>query len=966
MATNSASVTPDTLITIKVSLNDAVKKLKLPLKDLNATTLTDKLRACLNISADQTVVFERYSDSFGGFITLSPANTPVFKALVRAAKAKGKLRLKASIIPPVMAQEQKTTIDEMYANARAQSKQMDEESMMRNHRRGQGIFQYREARASEQTLVNDEAPVPKPFTAHNISPEIKQATLQACQELVFRTREKMATATASSTAWSVYCNICDAAMADVHYHCSICDGGDYDLCEKCVSDGNTCPGEDHWLIKRFIQNDRVIASTTERLCRKTPSAEIESTMPGAFTEEAKVLATEPAAEPSRTCNSCVVVLPEREFVTCGDCSDYDLCVQCHTGNVHGHHPGHTFLPATTNTILSASSQALLKAGRNVEHNAFCDGCDKKIFGVRHKCLQCPDWDYCNDCIKTAPTAHRGHRFAAIHEQLSEPQPNLVRHFGIYCDGPLCTKDAKQSYIQGARFKCAVCHDTDFCARCEALPGHHHNRTHPLIKFMMPVRNVNITTYNEDLHGNARTMGDKPAVRAEPAAQNAAIPVQTVAEITPTEEKSSRQRPQPFDGDVVSARTAAPVVPLLAPIAPSVVPTSMLNATFVRDSIADGTVVAPGSQFTQIWTLRNEGPHAWPAGCSVRYVGGDNMLNVDNGRPASVSSINEAIESSIVAREVQVGEEIAFRITLKAPLREGKSISYWRLKAADGTPFGHRLWCDIEVRSTKPIAPPLQNPPFVPAAKDATPYFPADYAAMRQHHSRLQAMRQHQLRLLHQQQMLGLAAPATPIEPVTEKSPFAQRPIVSEDERLRKESAKARMEAIRTRILQTRAENLKRLASMSNITKTSAQESTTPQESAVVPITKSPIEEQTAAAEPVSIPADEVRSEVLSDSTSSSQMIFPKLEKESPSSSIVASKGKAAYVENEDGEVEQSAVPQSPSTVAEPTIAQPLEDFDDIEVLSVSADSDDDEDDGFLTDEEYDILDASDRETVVSP
>lgn len=43
MATNSASVTPETLITIKVSLNDATKKLKLPLKDLNATTLPAKV-----------------------------------------------------------------------------------------------------------------------------------------------------------------------------------------------------------------------------------------------------------------------------------------------------------------------------------------------------------------------------------------------------------------------------------------------------------------------------------------------------------------------------------------------------------------------------------------------------------------------------------------------------------------------------------------------------------------------------------------------------------------------------------------------------------------------------------------------------------------------------------------------------------------------------------------------------------
>lgn len=118
----------------------------------------------------------------------------------------------------------------------------------------------------------------------------------------------------------------------------------------------------------------------------------------------------------------------------------------------------------------------------------------------------------------------------------------------------------------------------------------------------------------------------------------------------------------------------------------------------------------------------------------------------------------------------------------------------------------------------------------------------------------------------------------------------------------------------------------------------------------------------------------------------SQMVFPKLEKESPSSSTyqsatsstIGSKGKAAYVENEDGEVERSATPSAaapatpvvaPVPISEPSVTSPLEedDFEDladeIEVLSASGDVS--EDDGFMTDEEYDILDASDHETVAS-
>ena len=41
---NANNVTADTLITIKVSVNENLKKLKLPLKDLGANVLPDKVR----------------------------------------------------------------------------------------------------------------------------------------------------------------------------------------------------------------------------------------------------------------------------------------------------------------------------------------------------------------------------------------------------------------------------------------------------------------------------------------------------------------------------------------------------------------------------------------------------------------------------------------------------------------------------------------------------------------------------------------------------------------------------------------------------------------------------------------------------------------------------------------------------------------------------------------------------------
>lgn len=1025
-AHNHNAVPQDTLITIKVSVNESLKKLKLPLRDLGASVLPEKLRHLLGIKPEQSVVFERFSDSAGGYITLDPNNPQVFKTLIRAAKAKLKLRLKATVSPvpteekadPQVQEGSSKTMEPVIVHSPVYQGNPRDSTAFDRRSIGSGIFQFREALASQQPLVNtEEAPVPRPFTT---------SQKDFFDNLALRGRESAATLINNCHPWTVYCNSCDVPMSDAHFHCSICDGGDYDLCEKCVASGKLCPGEGHWLIKRFIKDGKVIASTTERISpRKTRPAQTEEVevkeMPGAFAEDAKTLADETRV-PSRTCNNCVVVLPEREFVTCASCDDFDLCINCHTANRHGHHPAHGFKPANEQTALSLAAETMLAPGRNVRHNAICDGCDKKIYGVRHKCLNCPDWDFCSECIKNARHTHPRHRFAAIYQPIPDQLPSPVRHFGIYCDGPLCNSKTDQSYITGVRYKCAVCHDTDFCASCEASPGNHHNRTHPLIKFRTPVRNVSITTENEDIRGNVRTMGDRRPEPAQKSAStettpvqqsNAATQVQTMAEIKPTEVKQAAQ-PIP----VIKSELKLPVA------SPAVIPSTLLNAHFATDSIPDGMIVQPGVRFTQIWTLKNPGPYAWPAGCSVRYVGGDNMLNVDNGHPASVTDIANASESNVVGREVQVGEEIAFKVVLKAPTREGKAISYWRLKASDGTPFGHRLWCDVVVKA--PEAPKVQADKLAfPAALANAPINMPSFSAA--HLANMQRLRQQQEQLRQQQMVqmqrqlqiqtqqeqrrtamnaqLGqppaydssenltarLAAmraeqqkrreqmmaqlhsqrEAVQAQAFRREDNYPQPPLVnihpavpSVDDKARKEAAKQRVEHIKAKIMRTREERAKaREAQMQAAAEQKIAEETEKVKKIIEEVSKNAEKEE-------------------QDSMEGSQMVFPKLDKESPTSSTYesatssssTSKGRAAYVENESGEIERSATPAaaapspaaliSEPSVSSPTVEEGFEDLtDDLEVLS--ADGEQSEDDGFLTDEEYDILDASDSETVAS-
>ena len=66
--------------------------------------------------------------------------------------------------------------------------------------------------------------------------------------------------------------------------------------------------------------------------------------------------------------------------------------------------------------------------------------------------------------------------------IPEPSPRVnsysknVNHPGIVCDG--CG-----NHIMGIRYKCTICHDFDFCEKCEEKDNGRHG--HPLLKILRP-------------------------------------------------------------------------------------------------------------------------------------------------------------------------------------------------------------------------------------------------------------------------------------------------------------------------------------------------------------------------------------------------------------------------------------------------------------------------------------------------
>ncbi|KAI9710687.1 MAG: hypothetical protein M1820_002520 [Bogoriella megaspora] len=954
-ATTTPNVGPDTPIAVKVLIDNTTRRFKIPLSNLTATVLPEKLRYLLDIPSNQSVKFERYSDSAGAFVHLEPNNAAVYKTLQRAAKAKLKLRVKATLLPTENNTDE--TKQPSIPGSFVQPPSPPARTITAPPPTG-GVTQWATMMPAIVSSQQDQLP-PKPVRGsppvppkHSpigvsqpaISPLYGEDALRARRsrqqffaelseishrrDLALRLKDAGAPAPAVNTnhSWSVYCNACDKPMAHEHFHCSICDDGDYDLCQECVSAGKVCPGQNHWLIKRVLKDGRVVTSTTEKIHPKSKpqseaSAEKEKEMPGAFTEEPKsvtlptVLTLPPTSIrplPTRTCNSCVkgmplssplrdemgpnrmiVVFSEKNFVHCTTCEDYDLCMSCIESNKHGHHPAHEFKPVDEQAKLGTLVETRCRAGRGTRHAATCDSCDKTIFGVRHKCLNCPDYDLCSECFKGAQHFHNGHRFAPLYETLSAPRSNSVRHYGIYCDGPMCSSSDYQTYISGIRYKCAVCHDFDLCANCEAHPSNKHNSTHPMIKFKSPVRGCTVTTMDDKAGSPARALGDQPARRStgtvtipapavpHPPSEPVITDPTPVADMKPTDESASKADASEYSKKIVmpSPRKQSQD---LEPVSPK---DSELNAHFIRDTIPDGSTLVADERFTQVWTLRNPGPHAWPAGCSVRYVGGDNMLNVDHSHPASAAEIAAATESNTVERPINIGEEVSFRVLMKAPKREGKAISYWRLKAPNGTPFGHRLWCDINVLLPRAVS---HESALFPGA-------PAELGGMTEH--------------------IEYAGPSSRVPP-------PPMPTVSDPLEL---------------FFKTLASRKAQQCSSSDQVDTKAvPEASSPKKGSSETTTR----------------AQETESE---DST----MIFPRLEKESPVPSVHEAASPVATSASKEETTVSEPTPSEPSATTESEKPDVFEDVaEDLESLEIESNSDDD---GFVTDEEYDILDASDEE-----
>jgi hypothetical protein len=107
------------------------------------------------------------------------------------------------------------------------------------------------------------------------------------------------------------------------------------------------------------------------------------------------------------------------------------------------------------------------------------------------------------------------------------------------------------------------------------------------------------------------------------------------------------------------------------------------------TIPDGSTLAPGSSFTKIWRLRNNGTCTWDTTYRLFFVSGDLL----GGR-----------NLTFLPEEVAPGETIDISMDFTAPNFEGEYRGNWQIRNTNGEIFGtsatanRPFWVDVRVRA----------------------------------------------------------------------------------------------------------------------------------------------------------------------------------------------------------------------------------------------------------------------------
>ena len=176
---------------------------------------------------------------------LDSANVAAYKQLYRAAKAKLKLRIKATTVnrplpvSPPLSRESPESSTEHESPARKSYLETILSQPLPEIKSEPGAFA---DLVSPPNDSNDDGaknsgskPVQSP-TAPAASPQPRYRDFSVDLPIISHQ--------SPTGMFCIDCNHCGRSIPNEHYHCSICENGDYDLCVQCVDSGVSCHGEE--------------------------------------------------------------------------------------------------------------------------------------------------------------------------------------------------------------------------------------------------------------------------------------------------------------------------------------------------------------------------------------------------------------------------------------------------------------------------------------------------------------------------------------------------------------------------------------------------------------------------------------------------------------------------------------------------------------------------------------------------
>ncbi len=111
------------------------------------------------------------------------------------------------------------------------------------------------------------------------------------------------------------------------------------------------------------------------------------------------------------------------------------------------------------------------------------------------------------------------------------------------------------------------------------------------------------------------------------------------------------------------------------------------------SIADGTVVEPGSRIDKVWKVKNTGTCPWEEGYLLVFYSGDQMRAPDH----------QALPGTAPGKTTNIG------VTMFAPFAPGTYTAVFRLKSPAGEYFGPELSATIIIEQPPPLYPAPTGP-----------------------------------------------------------------------------------------------------------------------------------------------------------------------------------------------------------------------------------------------------------------